>query len=210
MRKMFVFRCLASIIMSWLLLVSCSSRKSDLQFIFPLGITYDKVMQDEQISSKKAKASYGTEEELSEYLSDIYTPDKDRIYETYEEDNFNLEIDLNNITALSVMDYIKEGITYRLNLIFRDGKLIQVAGMAKDDDDISLLNAKILSLGDPIHKIYKHTYYNSRISSSDDTFKTRVIVFKAGKIHLESQYEDMDDSGFTYYSEKIVPLQEIL
>ena len=82
---------------------------------------------------------------MSEYLSDIYTPDKDRIYETYEEDNFNLEIDLNNITALSVMDYIKEGITYRLNLIFRDGKLIQVAGMAKDDDDISLLNAKILS-----------------------------------------------------------------
>ena len=205
-----IFGFSVSVMFLGLLINSCSSQKSELELVFPLGISYDEVMKDEQITSRKARVEHTSTEDMIRELATIYALNDVEFYNTYEEDNFSIDPNnMKDIEELEIRDYVYGGVQYySLTLIFKKGKLVQIAGEAEDELDANLLNSVITKLKNPARKAYITTLHNSTAQATR-THDTPVTIYNSGKIYLETQNEEQDEAFFNYYTEKIIPFQEL-
>lgn len=209
MKKFFIFVFYVSIMFSGLLFNSCSGSKTELELVFPLGISIEDVMKDEQITSRKARVEHTSSNDMIREIAIMYALNDETHYNTYTEDNFN--IDPNNtkdIERLEIKDYVYGGVQYyNITLVFKKGKLVQVAGEVEDELDASVIKATIKKLDNPRRASYRTTFHND-VANATRTHDTPVIIFKSGKVYLETQDEEPEEAFFNYYTEKIIPFLE--
>lgn len=211
MNKQRVFTPVLTMIVS-VFIFSCSNPKDkELQTIFPLGISYEEILNDEQIASRKAQSAFVTESSIKEELTEFYQLDEDSTGVVCHEDNIGTIENLENVTALVVSNYITKGIQYdQVVLLLKDNKLVQVLAAIESKENASLINVLIGHLnnefGEPIIKEFSKTYFWNGVS--DDLFYD-VLQFKSENVFFEMNFEDEDEYEevyYTYYTTKVLPL----
>ena len=202
---------------------SCSNEK-EFEMIFPLGISLEEIINNESISDEKYRTKFISEDETKNDLTNLYeqpNTKSDDFYfgMTFNEDNLANINDLENLTTLYLRGYTKNGIFYeRLILLFKNNKLVQVAGQIGDEDNatskisLNLFYSKLQNFKKPKEKIFKRTYYHKDRDTYTVNINTDTIIvsqYKSGKVFFEIEKERINNYGdifYTYYTKKFLPL----
>lgn len=192
------------------ILFSCKDNK-ELQIIFPLGICSYDVLNDEQITTRKALSAYLIDKEVQELLVDYYELDNNSFDSMSKEVNLTDARKLENLSAIVIKNYIKDGVQYeRILLFFKDDILIQVHAIVYNYNNISFIKRKINQIEKIISpRIIENEETFSHYGESISTFTYEMKQFNINDIYLEieNEYEKSEDElYYTYYNKKICPL----
>ena len=191
------------IMASFMCFLSCSN-KDTLQILFPLDISVEEVMSDELISSKAALSQFLSEQEIKKELTKNYELDERGRGAIHKEDNFKDVNDLENVTGLGIKNYIKDGILYnKVLLLFKNNKLIQVYADTKNEDNVSLVNLKLVKFPEPKERVFEQTYH---WGDETTTSTYNALQYKISNVYFEIQKDREDRTYYTYYTIKVLPL----
>ena len=191
------------IMASFMCFLSCSN-KDTLQILFPLDISVEEVMSDELICSKAALSQFLSEQEIKKELTENYELDKRGRGAIHKEDNFKDVNDLENVTGLGIKNYIKDGILYnKVLLLFKNNKLIQVYADTKNEDNVSLVNLKLVKFPEPKERVFEQTYH---WGDETTTSTYNALQYKISNVYFEIQKDREDRTYYTYYTIKVLPL----
>lgn len=200
-------------------MLSCTN-SNKLQTIFPLGISCQEVMNDEQFLSKSAYVDYATESDLVRIL------EREWKNETIKEGDFcsNIEV-FKDVVGLYIEDYVKNGVLYDdIILLFKNDKLIQVLAGIDNRDGVVRFNIEfddiIKKYGNPDYTLSEHTYYNNDTSSYYKMLYTLIKgnthfdilgkwtdIFYIEEGLIDTNVPDFfeDEIYYSYYTTKLLP-----